>query len=152
MVFNEPEHPFRESFQEEEVIRDRYATRGEAIAAAPSEAASKPVEVCPAAEAAAAPQGPQDFGLPSEVAEDEPAAETPPSRRSELPSLPWGLDEARPATQTSADGVEALFSWESTETTVVPPVESVIQSGGPPRSRRFDRLFANLRRQERARQ
>ena len=33
MVFNEPEHPFRESFQEEEVIRDRYATLGEAIAA-----------------------------------------------------------------------------------------------------------------------
>ena len=38
LVFNEPEHPFRESFQEEEVIRDRYATRGEAIAAGPSEA------------------------------------------------------------------------------------------------------------------
>ena len=97
-------------------------------------------------------QGLQDSGLPSEVAEDEPAvAETPPEPWSEAPSLPWGLSEEAPARQKTTVGVEAPFAWENTETTVVSPVAAVVESAGPPRSHRFDRLFANLRRQERAR-
>ncbi len=145
LAFDQPEHPFRESFQEEEVIRDRYATRGEAIAAAP------PAESRPAPEEAAeAPRGPEDFGLPCGVAEDEEAgAESPPEWWSDVPSVPWGLSEEAPAPQKTAVGVEAAPSWENTETTVVPPVEPVVQSAVPPRSHRFDRLFSNLRHQER---
>ena len=197
LVFDEPEHPFRESFEEEEVIRDRYATRGEAIAASPgeagpagaadspaeqSEAASPPADLSAATEeAAAASQGPQDFGFPREVAEDESAAaaETPTEPWGEVPSLAWGLSEEAPAPRKTAVGEEAPFSWENTETTVVSsvalhkgtvpdqpsvgarsdenrdspqPIDSpVLESAGPPRSHRFDRLFANLRREERAR-
>ena len=169
LVFAEPEHPFRESFQEEEVIRDRYATRGKRLPrrpARPSRSGRRSRSpnslrprrrrpTCPRRRKRR-PRRPRDrktliFRPGSRRTSRRQRRNAPPPTWGEVPSLAWGLSEEAPAPRKTAVGAEVPFSWENTETTVVAPVEHVVKSAGSPRSHRFDRLFANLRREERAR-
>ena len=65
-------------------------------------------------------QGPQDFGLPSGLAEDEAGGggnAVEPLER--VPWLPWGLQRRGAGAAETAVGMEASFSWENTESMVV---------------------------------